>query len=137
MFRFAILIAVFFGFAAPLAAQTQSDADGIQSTITAQMEAFKADDFAQAFTYAAPNIKGIFGTADRFGMMVRNGYPMVHRPAGIRYLELRELGGRLWQKVQVQDAEGSFHYLDYAMVETPEGWQIAAVQFLPAPDVGV
>lgn len=137
MLRFALLIAVFLGFAAPLAAQTQSDADGIQSTITAQMEAFKADDFAQAFNYAAPNIKGMFGTADRFGMMVRNGYPMVHRPAHVRYLELRELGGRLWQKVQVQDADGTFHYLDYGMVPTDQGWQIAAVQFLPAPDVGV
>ncbi|MEM1353056.1 MAG: DUF4864 domain-containing protein [Pseudomonadota bacterium] len=137
MFRFALLMALFLGFAAPAAAQTQSDANGIQSTITAQMEAFKVDDFAQAFSYAAPNIKGMFGTADRFGMMVKNGYPMVHRPADVRYLELRELGGRLWQKVQVQDADGTFHYLDYGMVPTEQGWQIAAVQFLPAPDVGV
>jgi len=136
MLRFAFLFAVFIGFAGPIAAQSQTQADGIQSTITAQMEAFKADDFAQAFTYAAPSIQGMFGTPDRFGMMVRNGYPMVHRPADVQYLELRELGGRLWQKVQVLDQSGTYHYLDYAMENSGSGWQIAGVQLLPAPDVG-
>ena len=72
MFRFAILIAAFFGCCA----------FGAQPNLTHPVHhhradgAFKAVDFAQAFTYA-PNIKGMFGTADRFGMMVRNGYPMV------------------------------------------------------------
>lgn len=126
------IILLCLGLALPAGAQT----DGIRATITGQMEAFRADDFDRAFTFAAPNIKRMFGTSERFGMMVRNGYPMVWKNADVRYLELRELGGNLWQKVQVQDEAGGFHYLDYMMVQTPEGWQIAAVQFLPTPDVG-
>ena len=120
------------GLAGPLQAQS----DGIQATISGQMEAFKADDFDRAFSYAAPNIKRMFGDSERFGMMVRNGYPMVWKNSEVRYLELRELGGRLWQMVQVEDEQGQFHYLDYLMIETEEGWQIGAVQFLPEPGVG-
>ncbi|MEO1797442.1 MAG: DUF4864 domain-containing protein [Pseudomonadota bacterium] len=120
------------GLTGPLQAQS----DGIQATISGQMEAFKADDFDRAFSYAAPNIKRMFGDSERFGMMVRNGYPMVWKNSEVRYLELRELGGRLWQMVQVEDEQGQFHYLDYLMIETEEGWQIGAVQFLPEPGVG-
>jgi hypothetical protein len=53
----------------------------IETTIQNQLNAFIADDFATAFTFASPNIKGIFGTPENFGAMVTQGYPMVHRPA--------------------------------------------------------
>lgn len=109
----------------------------IQSTILNQIEAFKADDFATAFTFASPTIKGIFGTAENFGTMVRNGYPMVHRPAEVQMLELREVAGALWQRVMITDAEGRTHVLDYQMVETAEGWQINGVQLLRSAGVGV
>ena len=109
----------------------------IQSTILNQIEAFRADDFATAFTFASPTIKGIFGTAENFGTMVRNGYPMVHRPADVQMLELREVAGALWQRVMITDAEGRTHVLDYQMVETAEGWQINGVQLLRSAGVGV
>jgi hypothetical protein len=109
----------------------------IRETIENQIDAFRADDFARAFTFASPNIKGIFGTPENFGAMVRNGYPMVYRPAEVEMLELREVAGNLWQRVRIVDQAGRVHFLDYMMVETPEGWQINAVQLLPAPDVGV
>ena len=53
----------------------------------------------------------------------------------IRLLELREVAGNLWQRVLVTDAAGRSHLLDYQMIETDSGWQINAVQLLPAPDV--
>ena len=67
--------------------------------------------------------------------MVRNGYPMVWRPAEVRYLELREIAGDLWQMVQVTDAEGNVHLLDYQMIAGRDGWKINAVQLLQAPGV--
>ncbi|MEM8591252.1 MAG: DUF4864 domain-containing protein [Pseudomonadota bacterium] len=132
MHRYLTIILLCLSFAAPASAQSE----GIQSTISGQMEAFRADDFERAFSFAAPNIKSMFGSSETFGTMVRNGYPMVWKNTGVRYLELRELGGRLWQMVQVEDENGAFHYLDYLMIETDEGWQIGAVQFLPDPGVG-
>ncbi|MEL6913728.1 MAG: DUF4864 domain-containing protein [Pseudomonadota bacterium] len=126
------IILLVVGLAGPVTAQN----DGIRATIDGQMEAFRADDFAQAFSFAAPNIKRMFGDSERFGMMVRNGYPMVWKNTDVRYLELREIGGNLWQMVQIEDDQGQFHYLDYLMIETAEGWQIGAVQFLPEPGIG-
>lgn len=105
----------------------------IEGVIGAQIEAMRADDFATAFDYASPNIQSRFGSADNFAAMVRGGYPMVWKPSGLRYLELREIAGALWQKVQVTDAEGRVHLLDYQMVNTGNGWKINAVQLLPAP----
>lgn len=109
----------------------------IQGTIQSQIEAFQADDFARAFTFASPTIKQMFGTPENFGAMVRNGYPMVYRPAEVQMMDLREVAGSLWQRVRITDQAGAGWYLDYMMVETAEGWQINAVQILPAPDVGV
>jgi hypothetical protein len=109
---------------------------GIESTIRSQIDAFLIDDFATAFTFASPNIKSLFGSSERFGQMVRNGYPMVWRPGEVRFLELRDIDGALWQKVMIRDQAGEFHMLDYQMIEGPEGWQINGVQILRRPDVG-
>ena len=109
---------------------------GIETTIQNQFEAFLLDDFPKAFTFASPNIKGMFGSPERFGQMVQNGYPMVWRPGEVRYLELREIAGNLWQKVFIRDQTGGTHVLDYQMIQTPEGWRINGVQILRAPGVG-
>ena len=121
--------------AAFLAGAAPAQEADIQSTISSQIEAFLADDFGQAFTYASPNIQGLFGSPERFGSMVQQGYPMVWRPDDVRYLELRERGGSLWQKVQITDQGGGLHILDYQMIETENGWKINGVQLLPSPDV--
>ncbi len=121
------------GLARPVAAQEEP----IRKTIQSQIEAFQADDFARAFTFASPTIKQMFGTPENFGAMVKNGYPMVYRPATVEMGELREVAGNLWQRVRITDQAGAGWFLDYMMVETPEGWQINAVQILPAPDIGV
>ena len=120
----------------PLARPAAAQEAPIQQTIQSQIDAFLKDDFATAFTFASPTIKGLFGTPDIFGQMVRQGYPMVHRPAEVKMLELREVAGGLWQRVMITDAQGRTHLLDYQMVETAEGWQINAVQLLPSVGVG-
>ena len=123
-------------FAAVLSLPAAAQEEPIRNTIQSQIEAFQADDFARAFTFASPTIKGMFGTPENFGAMVKQGYPMVYRPAEVQMMELREVAGALWQRVRITDQAGAGWYLDYMMVETAEGWQINAVQILPAPDVG-
>lgn len=107
----------------------------IEGVIGSQIEAFQADDFVGAFEFAHPSIRNIFRTPENFGRMVTEGYPMVWRPAEVTYLELRDVGGDLWQKVQIVDSDGAVHLLDYRMVQTPEGWKINGVQLLEAPGV--
>ena len=106
----------------------------IEANISAQIQAFQADDFATAFTFASPNIQNLFRTPENFGAMVRNGYPMVWRPADVRFLELREIAGALWQKVMITDGDGRVHILDYQMVPLESGWKINGVQLLGNAD---
>jgi hypothetical protein len=111
----------------------RADSAAITATINQQIEAFQADDFERAFEFASPTIQQIFRSAENFGQMVRQGYPMVWRPAKVRFLELRRISGSLWQRVQVVDQQGQVHVLDYQMINGPDGWRINAVQLLKAP----
>ena len=107
----------------------------IEGVISSQIEAFKADDFATAFSFASPGIQGIFRTPENFGRMVAQGYPMVWRPADVRYLDLSDEAGNLRQTVQITDAEGRVHLLAYYMIQTGDGWKINGVQILQTPGV--
>jgi hypothetical protein len=130
-----LLAAALIALAGPLAADEPRN-PAIEGVISDQLQAFQADDFATAFTFASPTIKGMFGTPENFGRMVTQGYPMVHRPGSVTMLELREVAGALWQRVMITDAAGMTHTLDYQMIETPEGWQINGVQILQQGGVG-
>lgn len=99
----------------------------IRAVIEAQIEAFEADDFDTAFTFASPTIKGLFGTAQNFGAMVKGGYPMVWRPADLKFLALEKRRGRLYQDVMVHDEKGALHILEYQMQESENGWKINGV----------
>jgi hypothetical protein len=123
-------------FAAVLALPAWADPDVFQGVIGEQISAFQADDFATAFTFASPGIQGMFRTPENFGLMVRQGYPMVWRPERVEYLEARRDGSGWRQEVLITDADGRLHKLAYEMVETPAGWRIAGVRILAAPEVG-
>jgi len=109
-------------------AAAQNEADDIRAVISKQIEAFKADDFARAFTYASPNIRRMFGDSARFGRMVREGYPMVWRPADVRFSGLSEEGGRTVQSVLMTDTGGALFIVDYEMIPEGDGWRINGVQ---------
>lgn len=128
----ALLLAILL-LAPPAAA---ADESAIQGVISSQIEAFRADDFDSAFGFASPTIRGMFGTSERFGRMVREGYPMVYRPETLRFGDLREARGRLWQRVIVTDADGRMHVLDYDMLRTDSGWRINGVVLVPARGAG-
>ena len=118
------------------AADVQARVPEIEATIDAQIDAFLKDDLARAYSFASPGIQGLFGNHQRFGQMVRNGYPMVWRPADVRYLKLREVKGALWQRVLIRDRAGGVHLLDYQMVRVDGNWRINGVHILRKPDVG-
>lgn len=113
------------------------DAGEIAAAIGDQMAAFAERDLPRAFDHASPAIRGVFGDPANFGRMVERGYPMVWDNAETRFLGLREVDGRLWQRVTVTDAAGRVHVLDYQMIETADGWLVNAVELVPAPGAGV
>ena len=129
---FAMIAAVFVA----NSALAEERSAGIENTIQSQVDAFLAEDATTAFSYASPNLKRLFGTPERFGVMVQNGYPMVWAPAEVRFLELRRQGELLFQKVLFVDRNGAPHVLEYNMMPSEDGWLIDGVQYLVAPPVG-
>jgi hypothetical protein len=129
------LIGLFLSAAVALPAQAE-EAD-IHAIIDQQLMAFKADDFDTAFTFASPNLQRLFQTPQVFERMVTEGYPMVWRPGAVRYLETRNEGETVWQRVMITDQAGRVHLLDYRMLQTPDGWRINGVQILDSADPSV
>ena len=128
MRKILLAIGVIVGLASGLRAQ---DAD-VSDVISRQIEAFRADDFATAFTYASPSIRNLFGTPENFGRMVVQGYPMVWRPAEVDFEQTQRGDGTARQIVRIEDAAGRVFYLGYDMIQTETGWKIAGVQILRA-----
>ncbi len=118
--------------AAAAVAAAPAAADAVEDVIRSQIDAFLQDDVAAAFTFASPAIRGIFGTPEAFGRMVREGYPMVWRPADLRFLEQEERPGRILQSVMIEDQGGRVHILEYEMIRLDDGWRINGVRILAA-----
>lgn len=131
MRRIIAIAVVAFGLAGAAPAQQAE----VENVIRHQMDAFLADDFETAFSFASPTIKQLFRTPGNFGVMVRQGYPMVWRPADVTFLGLEPSGATAVQRVMIQDREGAVHVLAYEMISTADGWQIDGVRLLPATDV--
>lgn len=108
----------------------------IREVISEQIAALRDDDFARAFSFASPSIKRIFGDSANFGAMVQNGYPMVWRPADVRFSGLNERAGRVVQSVLVTDQQGVLHIVDYEMIEGASGWRVNGVTIRRAGDAG-
>lgn len=134
MRRHVLMAGLVLALSGPVPAQTTDEL--IRDVIANQIEAFRADDFDTAFTFASPAIQGMFGTADRFGQMVRQGYPMVWRPADVRFGGLTARAGALYQSVLITDTKGTIHLLEYEMISTPDGWEINGVRLLKPGALG-
>lgn len=132
MRRFFMILTVVLGMGQAAAAQE----DEIQAVISGQIAALQLDDYTTAFGFASATIRRLFGTSDRFGQMVREGYPMVHRPADVRFLRLLDGVAGKAQRVMMRDAGGALHVLEYQMIETDDGWKINGVRVLDAGGLG-
>ena len=129
-----LLLGLFAG-AAP-AQETDDRETEIRSVITGQIEAMEADDFETAFGFASPAIRRAVRSSAAFRRMVVNGYPMVWKPARVRFVGLEERDGEAVQGVIVVDRQGALHVLDYTMVPVEDGWRINGVTVRRSGDAG-
>ncbi|MGQ0651448.1 MAG: DUF4864 domain-containing protein [Betaproteobacteria bacterium] len=110
------------------------DAAAIKAVITEQIEAFKRDDGAHAFSLATPGIRQRFGTPEVFLEMVRSGYPVVYRPGSVRFDYPEVHDGTVIQAVRLTDAEGRAWLALYPMERQPDGaWRINGCQLARLP----
>lgn len=119
-------------------AQAVSDADrqAFESVISAQIGAFRADDEPRAYGYAAPIIKQLFPTPERFMDMVKRGYQPVYRPQSYRFGKAEiDSAGRPIQRVMIVGPDGFSYEAIYTMERQPDGsWQISGCRLVKMPD---
>lgn len=109
----------------------------IRGTISKQLQAFERGDVPDAFSHASPSLRRYFGSPERFGAMVQQGYPMVWQPGASRFGPLLNLESGLWQEVIITDTGGQAHVLRYRMQQVEGDWRISSVVIMPPPDIGV
>ena len=134
------LFAALMLWSAPLRAEALSaeDKSAFQGVITGQIEAFRADNSAKAYSYAAPMIRQIFPDPEAFMNMVRQGYQPVYRPQSFTFGEAGlSASGRPIQRVRVVGPDGMNYEAIYTMERQPDGtWQINGCAIVRAPDLG-
>ena len=99
----------------------------VRYTISSQIDAFKDNDVKKAYTFAAPNIQAQFPNPDIFGLMVRNGYPIIWKPKNYKFTTFKDLGNRCIQRVLFQSYNGSLQSYDYILEKDGDLWKIAGV----------
>ena len=122
---------------APSAARAEpvsaADSQAVRAVVEAQLDAFAADDAKRAFSYAAPVIREMFGTPDRFLAMVRDGYPVVYRPSSVTFLAPEWEEGQLVQGVHLTDAGGGLWLAIYRLERQPDkSWRISGCDVQPS-----
>ena len=110
--------------------------EAIQQVIGSQLEAFKRDDGAAAFSFASPNIQRIFRNPENFMAMVRQGYAPVYRPAEVEFRDVEQLGNALVQRVFIRGADGEAVIASYSMIQMPDGsWRISGCEIEKLPEL--
>ncbi len=123
-----LLFALMLSLYAPTASNAQTpDQQAIEQVIRQQLQAFAADNGAEAFDYAAPLIQNMFGDPDNFIAMVKKGYPPVYRNKSYTFEKLAtDSAGRPAQHVTIVTADGKTYTAVYTMEQQPDGsWKIS------------
>lgn len=106
-----------------------ADTRSVRAAVQGQLDAFAADDAARAFSFAAPGIREMFGSAERFMAMVRTSYPVVYRPASVAFLVPESVGGEVIQGVHFTDEQGGLWLAIYRLQRQGDHvWRISGCQ---------
>lgn len=110
-----------------------------QSSIKGQIEAFIAGDDARAYSYAAPNIKRMFPTLERFMAMVRKAYQPVYRPRSLAFDKAVELSGEtIMQRVLTTAPNGRNYEAVYTLKRQADGtFRITGVSLREAASLAI
>ena len=105
------------------------DQTAIRAVIEAQIAAFKLDDAATAYSFAAPGIKRIFPNPQVFIEMVKLGYAQIYRPLKVEFGKASKTGPGVVQTVKLIGVDGKKANAYYMMEKQADGqWKIAGVE---------
>ena len=99
----------------------------VKKVISSQLLAFKEKNIKRAYSFAAPNIKRQFSNSENFGLMVRNGYPVIWRPKSYKFVKFSTNGKRSVQRVLFRSTTDALLTYDYLLERFSSEWMIAGV----------
>lgn len=108
----------------------------LTTIIDAQLAAFRANDYAKAYTFAAGEIKEAFAP-DRFEAMVRTSYPLIAHAAKAEYGLAFDTGEEAVINVTVESAEGKRTQYQYLLKKEDGAWKISGVGELKSEGLSV
>ncbi|MEC9343924.1 MAG: DUF4864 domain-containing protein [Pseudomonadota bacterium] len=110
----------------------EADRLATQNVIEQQITAFQAGDHERAYSLAAPGVKSVFPTVERFIDMVTTGYKPVYDPESYVFGRSIEQSGTIHQEVLVTDWEGRTWQAVYTLARQEDGsWKITGVKLNP------
>ena len=125
---FGIVVLLLITSAAPSYADelpTTADKAAIVRIIEMQIDAFRRDDGAEAFSYASPGIQSRFGNVENFMAAVISGYQPHYRPRSVQFQDLITLQGQATQRVLFVGPDGVAVVALYSMAHMDDGsWRI-------------
>lgn len=110
------------------------DAASLRALVEGQIAAMRAGDASAAYGYAAPAIRQMFPSPDRFMQMVKRGYAPVVAPRSVTFGRLRETSRGPVQEVFLTDSGGTDWLALYTFEQQADGsWKIAGCVLTKSP----
>jgi Domain of unknown function (DUF4864) len=118
---------------APQGELTTVDGIAIRAVIERQLEAFRQEDAAAAFTLASPEIQAKYGNPETFMTIVKTFYEPVYRPRRMGgFTKLQVIDGQPTQPVLLVGPDGEFTVALYTMKKQAHGgWKILGCSLIP------
>ena len=109
----------------------------IEKVITSQFNAFQEKNLSLAYSFASPEIKRQYPSAEIFGQMVKNGYSDIWDSKSHTFEELKLNGEMAFQIVTVISNNNTINNYLYTLYNYNGEWVIAGVTRYRSDSMGV
>lgn len=109
----------------------ESDHAAFRQIISAQIDAFRADNADKAYSFAAPSLQHQFSNPAKFMAMVRKRYVPIYAPTRFSFGDVSNELGKPTQRVTIVGPHGRAWLVRYGFSKHRAGqWRIAAVHLV-------
>ena len=109
----------------------------IEKVITSQLNAFQEKNLSLAFSFASPEIKRRYPSAEIFGQMVKNGYSDIWNSKSHTFEGLKINGEMAFQMVTVISNNNTINNYLYTLYDYNGEWVIAGVTRYRSDSMGI
>jgi len=108
------------------------DAEAARVVIEQQLTAFRAGNGEAAYSHAAPSIRRLYPTVERFMAMVETGYGVLTNPEAHVFGRNTSFGGEVHQELIITGPDGKQWQAVYSLARQEDGsWKITGVKMNP------